>query len=106
MNIESLVLPKGAVLLKDLDNKRSKATASRLGLYSGIEAELKSTNRPLGVAGIERCGDWIVAVLAWKHCKSGNGWATLSISPATCETMAFLARLVQTILDEQPTMNP
>jgi hypothetical protein len=40
MNLESLVLPKGAVLLKDMDDDRSKVTAYLLALYPHIVAGL------------------------------------------------------------------
>jgi hypothetical protein len=105
MNLESLILPKGATLLKDLDDDRSKATALYLGLYPFILAPLKSTDGPCGSAAVQRSGDWLVAVLAWERCNAGNGWATLSISPANDETMLFLTRLAK-VLVEGPEDTP
>ena len=102
MNIGSLALPKGAVLLKDMDDERSMATAFQLGLYSHIVAGLKSTDKPSGMAGIQRSGDWLVAVFAWERCVTGNGWAMLSISPVNEENLSFLKNLVRIILDERP----
>jgi len=99
MNLESLVLPNGAVLLKDMDDDRSKATAVDLGLYPYILAALKSTDGPCGAAAIQRNGDWLVAVLAWERCNAGNGWATLSMTPANDETVAFLTRLSRVLVD-------
>ena len=99
MNLESLVLPNGAVLLKDMDDDRSKATALDLGLYPFILAALKSTTGPCGAAAIQRKGDWLVAVLAWERCNSGNGWATLSMSPVNEETAGFLTRLSRVLVD-------
>jgi len=99
MNLESLKLPTGAVLLKDMDDDRSKATAVELGLYPGIEAKLKSTNGPCGTAAIQRKGDWLVAVLAWERCDKGNGWATLSMSPVNEQTAGFLTRLARVLVD-------
>ena len=98
MDIESLVLPSGAVLLKDMDDDRSKATAVTLDLYPSIVAGLKSIDGPCGAAGIQRFGDWLVAVLAWERCSGGNGWATLSISPFNDETAAFLVRLTKALV--------
>jgi len=98
MNLESLVLPKGAVVLKDMDDERSKATAYQLGLYPGIVAGLKSFDGPAGAAGIQRCGDMLVAVLAWERCSGGNGWATLSISPFNDENAEFFVRLTKVLL--------
>ena len=102
MNLESLVLPNGAVLLKDMDDDRSKATAVNLGLYSRIVEGLESIEGPCGAAGIQRFGDWLVAVLAWERCSGGNGWAMLSISPVNEENLSFLKKLVRIILDERP----
>ncbi|MCX6971639.1 MAG: hypothetical protein NTV93_15985 [Verrucomicrobia bacterium] len=102
MNLGSLALPKGAVLLKDMDDERSMATAFQLGLYSHIVAGLKSTDKPSGMAGIQRSGDWLVAVFAWERCVTGNGWAMLSISPVSEENLSFLKNLVRIILDERP----
>jgi len=98
MDIESLVLPNGAVLLKDMDDDRSKATALKLGIYSGIVSGLESIEGPCGAAGIQRFGDWLVAVLAWERCSGGNGWATVSISPFNDETAAFLVRLTKALV--------
>jgi len=98
MNIESLVLPNGAVLLKDMDDDRSKATAINLGLYPRIVEGLESIEGPCGAAGIQRNGDWLVAVLAWERCSGGNGWATVSISPFNDETAAFLVRLTKALV--------
>ena len=102
MNLESLVLPNGAVLLKDMDDDRSKATAYLLGLYPHIVAGLKATDKPSGMAAIQRSGDWLVAVFAWERCVTGNGWAMLSISPVNEECLSFLKKLVRIILDERP----
>ena len=102
MNLGSLALPEGAVLLKDMDDERSMATAFQLGLYSHIVAGLKSTDKPSGMAGIQRSGDWLVAVFAWERCVTGNGWAMLSISPVSEENLSFLKNLVRIILDERP----
>ncbi len=67
MNLESLVLHNGEVLLKDMDDERSKATALDLGLYPFILAALKSTDGPCGAAAIQRKGDWLEADLAWER---------------------------------------
>ena len=99
MNLESLVLPNGAVLLKDMDDDRSKAAAVDLGLYPYILAALKSTDGPCGAAAIQRKGDWLVAVLAWERCNAGNGWATLSMTPVNDETAGFLTRLARVLVD-------
>ena len=98
MNLESLVLPNGAVLLKDMDDDRSKATAINLGMYPRIVEGLKSIEGPCGAAGIQRNGDWIVAALAWERCSGGNGWATLSMSPVNDETVGFLVRLTKALV--------
>lgn len=100
MNLKSLALPKGAILLQDLDDARSMATALDLGLYPFILERLKSTAGPRGCAGIQRSGDWLVAVLAWERCAAGNGWATLSISPASEETMSFLTRVCRALIGD------
>jgi hypothetical protein len=99
MNLKSLVLPEGAVFLQDLDDARSMATALDLGLYPFILERLKSTDGPRGCAAIQRSGDWLRAVLAWERCDAGNGWATLSISPANEETMLFLSRLCRALIE-------
>jgi hypothetical protein len=99
MNLKSLVLPEGALFLQDLDDVRSMAIALDLGLYPFILERLKSTDGPRGCAAIERSGDWLVAVLAWERCDAGNGWATLSISPANEETMLFLSRLCRALIE-------
>lgn len=103
MNLESLVLPSGAVLLKDMDDDRSKATAAELGLYPFILAALKSTEGPCGTAAIQRKGDWLVAVLAWERCSGGNGWATLSMKPVNEKTISFLTRLARVLVDGPET---
>ncbi len=105
MNLESLVLPSGAVLLKDLDDDRSKATACNLGLYPAILGALNATDGPCGAAGIQLNGDWIVAVLAWERCNSGNGWATFSMSPVNDENVGFLTMLAR-ILVNGPELPP
>lgn len=103
MNLKSLVLPKGAVLLQDLDDGRSRTTALHLGIYPFILERLKSTDGPRGCAAIQRSGDSLVAVLAWERCNAGNGWATLSISPANEETMLFLSRVAKALIEGPET---
>ena len=99
MNLKSLVLPKGAALLQDLDDGRSMMIALHLGMYPFILERLKSTDGPRSCAAIQRSGDSFVAVLAWERCNAGNGWATLSISPANKETMLFLSRLAKALIE-------
>ena len=102
MNLEALKLPAGAVLAKDMDDDRSKATADKLGLRAGIEAMLQSTDGPCGAAGMQIDGEWLVAVLAWARCDGGNGWATLAMKPASLRNTMFLHRLTKRLLEGPP----
>ena len=98
MNLEALELPAGAILVKDMDDDRSKAAADKLGLRAGIEAMLQSTDGPCGGAGMQIDGEWLVAVMAWARCDSGNGWATLAMKPASYENTVFLHQLTKRLL--------
>ena len=102
MNLEALEVPAGAILAKDMDDDRSKATADKLGLRAAIEAMLESTDGPCGGAGMQIDGEWLVAVLAWARCDSGNGWATLAMKPASYENTVFLHRLTKRLLHGPP----
>ena len=99
MNLESLVLPNGAVLLKDMDEDRARKMAVRLGLHSTIEAVLQDANGPCGASVLQRDGDWLRGVYAWQGFKFWKGWATLSISPVNEETAAFMLRITRMLVD-------
>lgn len=102
MNLEPTDLPSGVVLVKDLDDARSMAAADRLGLRAGIEAMLRSTDGPCGAAGIQKDGEWLVAVMAWARCDRGNGWASLMMTPADEQTTAFMCKLVRRLVAGPP----
>lgn len=102
MNLEALKLPAGAVLAKDMDDDRSKATADKLGLRWVMEEMLRSTDGPCGAAGMQIDGEWLVAVLAWARCDGGNGWATLAMKPASLRNTMFLHRLTKRLLEGPP----
>ncbi len=78
----------------------AKARAQRLGLFTRIEADLNAQTGTRAAAGVGRDGEKHIAVVAWAGFANplDNGWATLSITPASNENAAYLAIIVEQIL--------
>ncbi len=82
------------------DQQQAKAEAQRLGLMPGLLADLNGCTDPVAAAGIARDGYRIVSIIVWERFTPPivNGWAMLTIQPASEESTERLIELTRLLI--------